>query len=106
MGYNEEGISILEKHLISIIKVDEINEKKIIKTTIIKEHQNSFEDTLEAYGFEKGNYAACKIDITLEIPHMKPSEEYPVASLKSSEAKEEIEFAEFFRLKNDFELED
>ena len=61
-----------------------MEEKKTIKKTTVKPTQNSFEDTLEAYGFEKDSFSSCKIVTVLQIPHMKPNEDYPVASLKST----------------------
>ena len=72
VAYTEEGISILEKKLISVTKKgSEIEEKKVIKKSLVKDSQSSFDDTLEAYGFDKGTFCACKFVSTLEIPHMK-----------------------------------
>lgn len=38
-------------------------------------------------GSKKGTYCAYKFETTLEIPHMKQNEDYPVVSLKSTEKK-------------------
>lgn len=67
-----------------------MEEKRNTKNSVVKPDNNSFEDTLEAYGFEKGNFCAFKFESTLQIPHMKPNEEYPIASLKSTESKQQI----------------
>ena len=83
VSYSEEGISILEKKVNSVCKKgSDIQEKKIVKKSFVKNEQNAFDDTLEIYGFEKGTFCACKFVSTLSIPHMKEFDDYPVASLK------------------------
>ena len=52
----------------------------------------SFEDALELYGFEAGQYQASKYETVLEIPHMKVNEQYPIKALKDREGREDIEF--------------
>ena len=59
-GYTEDGIFIYEKKLLSVTKGSEIEEKKVIKKSHVKDSSNSFDDTLEAYGFEKGTFCAFK----------------------------------------------
>ena len=42
-----------------------MEEKRNTKNSDVKPDNNSFEDTLEAYGFEKGNFCAFKFESTL-----------------------------------------
>jgi hypothetical protein len=51
VSYVEQGVVIIENNLISISKRDQMEEKRTIKNSTVKPDQNSFEDTLEAYGF-------------------------------------------------------
>ena len=83
---------MLENCLVSIKKSDTglITEKKTLKTSNIKENQTSFGDALELYGFDVGKYQASKYETTLEIPHMKENQQYPVKALKERESREDI----------------
>ena len=52
---------MIENNLIAVTKKDNsMDEKRTIKRSTIRPQQNSFDDALEAYGFEKGIYCAFK----------------------------------------------
>lgn len=88
IAYTEDGIFITENDVTSVHKNSEFSQiihKNKTKNSHIREGQNSFEDTLEAYGFEVGSYGGYKFITTIFIPHMKPLEHYLVKSLKSTE---------------------
>ena len=44
-----------------------------------------------------------KFKVWTEIPYMAEHQEYPVSALKTSESKEEIDFSEYYMLKDKVE---
>lgn len=104
VSYTEDGVFITENNLISVKKEDSIQEKRTVKYSDMKPVNINFDNTLEAYGFEKDHFGAYKFVTKLEIPHMKENVNYPVDSLKSSENKQFIEFAEYYSIKEQIEV--
>ncbi len=54
-------------------------------------------------GFEVNNFSCMKFKVSTEIPYMIERQEYPVSALKTSESKEEIDFSEYYMLKDKVE---
>lgn len=77
-----------------------IREKYMINTIKLAPTDSGFADSLQAFGFELKNYGCMKYKIMTQIPYMLDNHEYAISTLKVSEAKEEIDFSEYYMVKD------
>ena len=60
--YDSQGITVVELDVLSIRKLGErsFKENRIVRSYLTTNHEKGFDDQLEIFGFEKGDYGCFK----------------------------------------------
>lgn len=101
VSYDSQGLTVVYINVTAIRKLAEkyFTETKTVKTQITSINQKNFEDQLEIFGFEVGDFGCYKYLTKIDVKSMKKNEDYSLKSLKTFEVKQPMEVSEYVRVK-------